>query len=328
MKAKLTSITAAIAALSAYAGEYYIPQNGESYTVDEYGILYCGQAGVDPSKTSEVYYRNSAIKGWATGYENVSYGSNVIDRWRTPEKALGSAGLADYGDTDPSSPNYDPDASSVYHVVSLGDGGSITLTFGGPIADGEGLDFAVFENAVNAGFLELAYVSVSTDGVNFITFPNFYVGANPIGPYTNDNYPEYIYNLGSKYMCNWGHGYDLGELQYAYDYAVAHYDAASDSTTANGAFSLEYTKHIIEMFSLVDLGDINYVRIDDITGDGSCVDSAGNPIYDPYPSSESGGFDLNAVGVINYAPAVPEPETFAAALGLFAAAAAAGKRCK
>ena len=70
------------------------------------------------------------------------------------------------------------------------------------------------------------------------------------------------------------------------------------------------------------------MRIDDITGDGSCVDSAGNPIYDPYPSSESGGFDLNAVGVINYAPAVPEPETFAAALGLFTAAAAAGKRRK
>ena len=189
--------------------------------------------------------------------------------------------------------------------MSIGDGGSITLTFDKPIADGEGLDFAVFENAVNTGFLELAYVSVSTDGVNFITFPNFYVGTNPIGPYTNDNYPEYIYNLGSKYMCNWGHGYDLGELQYAYDYAVAHYDAASGSTANNSAFSLEYTKHIMEMFSLVDLDEINYVRINDITGDGSCVDSAGNVIYDPYPSSESGGFDLNAIGVINYAT-VPE----------------------
>lgn len=55
---------------------------------------------------------------------------------------------------------------------------------------------------------------------------------------------------------------------------------------------------------MIDINEINYIKIDDIVGDGSCVDSAGNPIYDPYPTSESGGFDLNAIGVLNQ---VPEP---------------------
>ena len=41
-------------------------------------------------------------------------------------------------------------------VVSLGEGGTITLRFEPPISDGDGDDFAVFENSVVEGFLELA----------------------------------------------------------------------------------------------------------------------------------------------------------------------------
>lgn len=307
------------------AGEYYIPQNGESYTIDDFGIQYCGAAGEDASKTSEVFWRNSKIKAWATGYKDLAYGANVIDKWKTPEKALGSAGLTDYGNTDPSSPNYDPDASSLYHIVSLGDGGSITMTFDRVITNGDGFDFAVFENAVNAGFLELAYVSVSTDGINFATFPNFYVGGDPIGSYDNVNYPEYVYNLASKYVNEFGHGFDLSELEFAYNYAKAHYDPETDSVINNSAFSLEYTKHILESFELIDINEINYIKIDDIVGDGSCVDSAGNPIYDPYPTSESGGFDLNAIGVLNQ---VPEPASTCAVFAVASLAIAAFARRK
>ena len=61
-------------------------------------------------------------------------------------------------------------------VVSLGDGGSITLGFDSPITNGPGPDFAVFENGFLSGnsglaFLELGLVAVSSDGVNFFTFP-------------------------------------------------------------------------------------------------------------------------------------------------------------
>ena len=64
------------------------------------------------------------------------------------------------------------------------------------------------------------------------------------------------------------------------------------------------------------------MRIVDIVGNGTALDSAGRPIYDPYPTTGSAGFDLDAVGVIHYAtitptPAVPEPSQLALfALGL------------
>ncbi len=60
-------------------------------------------------------------------------------------------------------------------VLSLGNGGSITLRFDEPvICDGDGIDFTIFENAFLAGtltFAEIAFVEVSQDGENFIPFP-------------------------------------------------------------------------------------------------------------------------------------------------------------
>jgi hypothetical protein len=63
-------------------------------------------------------------------------------------------------------------------VVSLGDGGTITLGFGAQtIVDGEGPDFIVFENVFFQGgdedspFFELATVEVSSDGVSWVAFP-------------------------------------------------------------------------------------------------------------------------------------------------------------
>src|SRR5688572_19770471 len=55
-------------------------------------------------------------------------------------------------------------------VVSLGDGGSITLQFNYPIKNDSGWDFAVFENTFLDTFLELAFVEVSTDGNYFVRF--------------------------------------------------------------------------------------------------------------------------------------------------------------
>ncbi|MBW1886686.1 MAG: hypothetical protein JRJ58_24410 [Deltaproteobacteria bacterium] len=56
-------------------------------------------------------------------------------------------------------------------VVSLGDGGFITLHFDGGIGDGIGNDFAVFENGFvdqGSGFFfgEFAFVEVSTNGLD------------------------------------------------------------------------------------------------------------------------------------------------------------------
>ena len=56
-----------------------------------------------------------------------------------------------------------------------------TVTFASPIYNGEGPDFAVFENGFDIDdeydptgvlhFLELAFVEVSSDGENFFRFP-------------------------------------------------------------------------------------------------------------------------------------------------------------
>jgi len=63
-------------------------------------------------------------------------------------------------------------------VVSIGNGGSVTLEFEGSlITDAPGPDFIVFENAFNVGnepsqvFAELGTVEVSEDGTNFYEFP-------------------------------------------------------------------------------------------------------------------------------------------------------------
>mgnify|MGYP000647962117 CR=1 FL=1 len=67
--------------------------------------------------------------------------------------------------------------SGSLHVLSLGVAGEIVLTFGERrIIDGEGPDFVIFENPFAIGgdasnpFAELAQVSVSNDGENWISF--------------------------------------------------------------------------------------------------------------------------------------------------------------
>ena len=87
-----------------------------------------------------------------------------------------------------------PVTGNVFEVVSLGDlssadiaegvaPGSLTLGFATPMADGPGPDFVVFGNAffvrgkVVRVFSKLAYVEVSSDGVNFARFPS--VDLNP-----------------------------------------------------------------------------------------------------------------------------------------------------
>ena len=58
----------------------------------------------------------------------------------------------------------------------------------------------------------------------------------------------------------------------------------------------------------------SYVRIIDIIGDGTFFDTSGDVIWDPYPTAQSAGFDLDAVGVryhqiVNNAPNQPVLES-------------------
>ena len=207
---------------------------------------------------------NPAILCWADGWTDYAPGTNVEAKWKTPSNALGAAKGALGG------------LGSTNGIVSLGDNGSIVLTFPVPIVDGPGPDFAVFENAFDDTFLELAYVEVSSDGTTFVRFPSHCLETNWIDTYglTNATDPTAYGGLAGKHSQGFGTPFDLRVL------------AGQDG---------------------LDLHRVTHVRIVDVKGDGSNLDSYGNPIYDPTPTWGSGGFDLDAVAVLANFVISPNP---------------------
>lgn len=205
----------------------------------------------------------SLWKGWATGCRLYRGLQDVA------QPSLGSASIGD------STQAIGP---SDKMIVSLGDSGVAVLTFAQPIINGPGADFAVFENGFadpadpEQAYMELAFVEVSSDGVNFFRFP--------ASSYTQDTHQvagtgEYmnarkVNNLAGKYISGYGTPFDLQEM--------------------TGIAGL-------------DVNQVTHVRIVDVIGDLNAhksLDAGGHVINDPYPTPfPTGGFDLDAVGVIN-----------------------------
>jgi hypothetical protein len=96
-------------------------------------------------------------------------------------------------------------------VVSLGDGGSAIVGFEKPIKNGPGFDFAVFENGFIDEFLELAFVEVSSDGVNFFRFKATSNTQTDVqmGPFDYNADATLINNLAGKYRAMYGTPFDL-----------------------------------------------------------------------------------------------------------------------
>ena len=153
-------------------------------------------------------------------------------------------------------------------AVSLGRGGTITLEFDSPIRDGLGADFAVFENSFSDTFLELAFVEVSSDGVHFFRFENDSLTDVAVGSFGSVD-PTNIHNLAGKYRRGFGTPFDLEELS--------------------------------GISPLLNTAAVTHVRVVDIFGDGSVLDTSGDAIYDPTPTFESAGFDMDGVGVLHEA---------------------------
>lgn len=175
-------------------------------------------------------------------------------------------GVASFGDSSAATGKADN------NVVSLGDGGSAVLGFPFPIQNGEGADFAVFENAFDQQFLELAHVEVSSNGIDFIRFPDISNTQNAVQIETFGTLDaDQIHLLAGIYPVFYGVPFDL--------------DSLPDDP-------------------LLDKNHVRFVKIVDVVGSidenlGS-VDSRGNLINDPWPTPfPSGGFDLDAVGVIH-----------------------------
>lgn len=207
-----------------------------------------------------IKYDDAAILGWATscvvtrGYQNIEQ----------------AGALASYGtDNDAVGPATDATTDA---MVSLGDGGYAVLTFGMPITNGEGYDFAVFENALNHTFLELAFVEVSSDGEHFYRFPSV-SNTQTEQQISNGGAVDAtkINNLAGKYITGWGTPFDLEEL---------------------------------DGYSNLDINNVTHVRIVDVVGSINPLygtsDKNGHLINDPYPTAfNSSGFDLSGVAVMN-----------------------------
>ncbi len=229
---------------------------------------------------AEVLRSNPQISGWA---------SSVVD-WQV--------GPMDYADPllGDAAFGFPTDVLGEFgSPFSLGDGGEITLAFDGHIADGPDEDFVVFENAFEYGglvFAELAFVEVSTDGLNFARMPAISRVSRVLGAFDGIS-PDEVHNLAGNHVG--GTAFDLADL-------------VGDPMVLAG---------------LVDLSMIRFVKIIDVIGDyanAPTVDSNGFPVSDPYPTAfASGGFDLTGVAIMNPPGAVPaSPRSFGAVKSLYA----------
>lgn len=226
--------------------------------------------------TTAMYKDSSAFIAWATGCKIKRGYQDIADP---------SSGYATFGDSAAAIGKADG-----LKIVSLGDGGSAILTFKQPIANGQGNDFAVFENGFNDTFLELGFVEVSSDGVNYFSFA---ATSNTQDSVQMGNDAEMdarkINNLAGKYRANYGTPFDLQELA--------------------GTPGL-------------DVNAITHVKITDVVGsiqaNYATYDKNGKKIHDPWPTPfASGGFDLDAVGVIHEAPNSVEEDASAIQFQVF-----------
>lgn len=213
---------------------------------------------VGQNGSTAIYKDSSVFVAWANqcavtrGFQDIS----------TPSLGLASAGNASLaiGKADGAA------------AVSLGDGGVAICQFFNPITNGSGFDFAIFENGFNNDFLELAFVEVSSDGVNYFRFASHSLSdtLNQCGTFGNTDATK-INNLAGKYRGGYGTPFDLQELA--------------------GKAGL-------------NINSITHVKIIDVVGSlnksYASYDSFGNKINDPWPTPfPQGGFDLDAIGVIH-----------------------------
>ena len=281
---------------------------------------YAPPAG-EPNSTA-IYMDDPNFVAWATGITvqrgcvDISDLSKGYTSYGEPENALGKA-----------------EGNTELTVVSLGDGGMATLTFEHAIANGPGYDFAVFENSFSDDFLELAFVEVSSDGNNFFRFnsvsltpTNTQVGSFGALDTTN------LHNLAGKYCAGYGTPLDLQELKdvnslldvnsithvriidvvgyvrpadFSGDgivnftdysiFAAAYMSKPNDENWNQDCDIAQPADNIIEMLDLARFMD-EWLSENNYAG----YDSRGHQINDPWPTDFwSGGFDLDAVGVIH-----------------------------
>jgi hypothetical protein len=272
---------------------------------------YNGGAGVDTPVPV------ASITKWATSVADYSPAPGVGPSFRNPAAASGVLSLGDlYSTTTPPTVGTEPtafhagsgtanfhpyggdvnDTADTYGFIGIDAPGSVTFYYETGIYNGAGADLAVRENGFASGpapgfFAELAFVEVSSNGIDFARFPSISLNTTRVS--TAGTFQLYdmtnVCNLAGKHASNMATPFDLEDL-------------STDSLVMGGT---------------VNLANIKYVRLVDVVGNpessgaAGALDSLGNRILDNWTTYDSGGFDISivgglpqAVGVLN---AVPEP---------------------
>lgn len=222
---------------------------------------FCGAVGTEGC--TAIRFDSNIVAAWATGC--------IVERG--PVDIINPDGPKVHYGTDDA--GIGPASTVTTSAVSLGDGGTATLTFAEPIHNITGPDFAVFENSFDDYFLELAFVEVSSDGENFVRFPATSLTQTETQLSGNLD-PTLLNNLAGKYRVGYGTPFDLEELR--------------------GKAGL-------------DIDHVTHVRIVDAVGtidpQYATRDYKGRIVNDPYPTNDtvwgSGGFDLTGVAVLRAA---------------------------
>lgn len=215
--------------------------------------------------TNAIKKDSACFVAWANNIEIKRGFLTIADTLFT----INNSNKVDFGTPNLATGPAEGDGSS---VVSLGDGGEAIVSFPIYINDQLGVDFAVFENSFSDNYMELAHVEVSSDGIHFFRFPS--VSEQPTSnQLTNFTYSDcrMVNNLAGKYRAGFGTPFDLADL--------------SDNPLLN--------KQAITHVKLIDAVG----SIDSFYG---TTDANGTLINDAFPTPfASGGFDLDAVGIIN-----------------------------
>jgi hypothetical protein len=275
-------------------------------------------AGPFPDYNQGILSNDTRIIGWATGWQD----------YVQPDPSSGGFSHNNSNQTDSISnailgaPTDFTLNGTTKHVLSLGHGASITLTFGQPIPRQGSWNFAVFNNAflstapglINRGggtnyvydgqgtnlapvargnnfvWTKPAFVDVSSDDTNWARFPVTYWNTDILFQATVPDSPDHwlsqdvtmIDGLAGKFILQYGTPFSLAALTNA-------------PQVIGGS---------------VNLDNIRYVRLTDVVGDGSTADQYGNPIYSPYydgtqlpalvptPDSSTDGFCLRGVAIL------------------------------
>ncbi|MFH0908422.1 MAG: hypothetical protein V1929_06650 [bacterium] len=270
------------------------------------GILLAGSAAVAGPFASEsdgVSPTATVFRGWISGYLEFTQPNPSSGGYAHDDNGLFCA----VSNAIVGRPGVFTLDGATRHVLSLGNGGSIKLTFDMPIWNGPGPDFAVFENAFRDAsdwtgtsregstshytFAELAFVDVASETSHWARFPVQCLNTGVLHAFNNLSQDRFtsqdvtlLDRVAGKHRIEYGTPFDLSVL----------------------------TNHPDVLAGQVDLNAIHYVRLTDVVGDGSTSDSVGRAILDPYydhdlgfpnpaPVATTDGFDLRAVGVINAA---------------------------